>query len=274
LTTAGFEAGDAVLTLGQGGTTVQATYVDQNGVTRSVGFSATTGTTATLTPAGQVIPGFTSICVMGVGVSNESFHPASLTTRAGALIYNAGMVFITLTGGLQSDAGPCGTLSAPDASFWILCEEREGGTLPSTDEGFPPVTPLPAGQYSCSSQVETFAQIDGINYFVGGGGSGTLTLAQDGATVSAHYGGDASLAGMLSLSVTTSTTASAEAGQTLMAPCTVPFGPETRPPEPLSIAAGALAISESTLFLSFAGTMAASSSCPGAQVAGSVICAM
>jgi hypothetical protein len=67
-------------------------------------------------------------------------------------------------------------------------------------------------------------------------------------------------------------TANAEAGQILMAPCMVPTG--THPPEPLPIAAGALAIIDSTLFLSFAGTMAASSSCPGAQVAGSVICSM
>jgi hypothetical protein len=270
LNVAGFETG-GVLTLAQSGTTVAATYVDQSGVTQSVSFSTTTGTSATLTQAGQVIPGFTSLCVMGP--RNETAYPASMTTRAGALVYNAGMVFITLTGGLQSDAGSCGTLSAPEASFWLICEDRQGGAVPSTDAGAPPVTPLPAGQYSCSSQVETRAQIDGINHFVAGGGSGTLTLAQDGARVSAQYVGDPSLAGTLSLGVTTSTTANAEAGQTLMAPCTVPAGTQ-KTPEPLSISAGALAISESTLFLSFAGTIAASSSCPGAQVAGSVICSM
>jgi hypothetical protein len=206
-------------------------------------------------------------------VSNQTFHPASMTTTAGALIYNAGMVFLTLTGALQSDAGSCGTLSAPEASFWLLCEDRQGGALPTPDEGSPPVTPLPAGEYACNSQVETHAQIDGIDHFVAGGGSGTLTLAQEGAKGSAQYAGDSSLAGTLSLSITTSTTANAEAGQTLMAPCVVPL-PGTQTPEPLPIAAGALAISDSTLFLSFAGTMAASSACPGAQVAGSVICSL
>ena len=91
------------------------------------------------------------------------------------------------------------------------------------------MTPLPAGQYACNSQVETHAQIDGIDHFVAGGGSGTLTLAQDGAKGSAQYAGDSSLAGTLSLSVTTSTTATAEAGQTLMAPCVVPLpGTQTR----------------------------------------------
>ena len=92
--------------------------------------------------------------------------------------------------------------------------------------------------------------------------------------MSAQYAGDSSLAGTLSLGVTTAATASADAGQTMMAPCMVPIPTGTQTPGLLSIAAGALAIDESTLFLSFAGTMAASSSCPGAQVAGSVICSM
>ena len=132
---AGFESG-AVLTLAQSGTTVTARYVDQNGVTQTVSFSTTTGTTATLTPSGQVLPGFTSLCVLGP--RDESPYPASMTTRAGALIYSAGMVFITLTGGLQSDAGPCGMLSAPEATFWVICEDPQGGALPSTDEDHPP----------------------------------------------------------------------------------------------------------------------------------------
>jgi hypothetical protein len=268
---AGFESG-AVLTLAQSGNTVQSTYVDQNGLTQSVSFSTTTGTSATLTPAGQMIPGFVSVCVLGP--ANERSYPASMITRAGALIYNAGTVFIALTGGLQADAGSCGTLSAPDASFWLLCQEREGGAQASSGAGSAPVSPLPAGQYACSSQVEARAHIDGIDQFVAGGGSGTLTLAQDGAKASAQYMGDSSLAGMLTLDVTTSTTANADTGQTLMAPCMVPVSTGTQPPGPLSIASGALTISESTLFLTFAGTMAASSSCPGAQVAGSVICTM
>jgi hypothetical protein len=47
LNIAGFESG-AVLTLSQSGPTVTATYVDQNGVTRSLRFSATARTSATL----------------------------------------------------------------------------------------------------------------------------------------------------------------------------------------------------------------------------------
>src|SRR5262245_59872826 len=98
---AGFESG-AVLTLAQSGTTVHSTFVDQNGVTASLSFSTTTGTSATLTEPGQVIPCFSSLCVLGP--RNQQAFPARMTTRAGTLIYNAGMVFITLTGSLQSDA--------------------------------------------------------------------------------------------------------------------------------------------------------------------------
>jgi hypothetical protein len=264
---AGFES-DAILTLTQSGTTVTSTYDDQNRVTQTLRFSTTSGTSATVTQTGQVIPGFVGLCIMGP--RNEIAYPATMNIRAGALIYDAGMVFIALTGGLEADAGTCGKLSEPVASSWLLCEHRQEGALRSTDAGSPAVTPLPAGQYSCKSQVEILAHVDGTNQFITGGGSGTLALSQDGASVSAQYSGDSSLAGTLRMSVTTSTTANAEAGQTLMTPCVVPTRSQT--PEPLSIAAGALAISDSTLFLSFAGTMAASSSCPDAQVAGSVIC--
>jgi hypothetical protein len=44
-----------------------------------------------------------------------------MSVNAGALTYNAGMVFLTLTGDLRSDAGACGALSQPQASFWLAC---------------------------------------------------------------------------------------------------------------------------------------------------------
>jgi hypothetical protein len=268
---AGFQSG-AILTLGQSGSNVMATYVDQNGATQSLGFSTTTSTSATLAQPGRVMAGFSSLCVMGPGI--EKAYPASMTVTAGTLSYTAGMAIVTLTGGLQSDAGMCGTLTAPKASFWILCEDRQGGAL-TVDTGAPAVTQLPVGQYSCSTQVETYDQVNGINQYVAGGASGTLTLTQNGAQVTAQYSGDPSLAGTLRLATTSSTTASVAAGQTLMAPCMVPVATGIMPPqtpEPLPIAAGSLSIVGSTLFLSFAGSTGAGSSCPGAQVAGSVIC--
>src|SRR6185295_1707776 len=58
---AGFES-SAMLTLAQSETDVVSMYVDQNGTTQSLGFSATSSTSATLAGNGQVIPGFTSLC--------------------------------------------------------------------------------------------------------------------------------------------------------------------------------------------------------------------
>jgi hypothetical protein len=200
-----------------------------------------------------------------------------MTVNAGTLAHNASMtVFLTLTGDLQSDAGACGRLSQPGASFWVICEERRGGgALPSIDTGPPPVTQLPAGQYSCSTQVETFERINGLNHYIAGGASGTLTLTADGSKVTGQYSGDHFLAGRLRFVATTPTTAIAEGGQTLMAPCMVPIGAgvPSQTPEPLPIATGALNLTDSTLFLSFVGTTAAGSSCPGAKMAGSLICA-
>ncbi|WP_437587875.1 hypothetical protein [Sorangium sp. So ce1000] len=267
---AGFESG-AVLTLAQSGRTVMATYVDQNGVTEAFSFSATTSTSATLAQPGQVIPGFVGLCVMGPG--SERRYPARMTVTAGALTYDAGTVFVTVTGGLEADAGSCGTESLPAASFWILCKDRQGGAL-AVDAVEAPVVQLPVGQYACGSQVATYDHVNGMNRYVTGGGSGTLTLAEDGGKVTAQYSGDSSLAGTLRLVPTTSTTARAEAGQSLMTPCMVPvgMGGPSQTPEALPIAAGSLALNDSTLFIAFAGTMAASSSCPGAQVAGSVLC--
>jgi hypothetical protein len=263
----------AALTLAQSGTNVTSSYIDANGVTQALSFSATTGATATLTQKGQVIPGFASLCVLGPG--NATRYPASMTVNGGTLTYNAGTVFLALTGELRSDAGACGTLSQPGASLWVVCKEGRGDALPSIDIGPPPVTQVLAGQYSCITQIETVASINGLNHDVAGGASGTLALAVDGSRITGRYSGDHALAGTLRFSATTATTANAEAGQTLMAPCMVPgrTGVPSQTPEPLPIAAGSLTLVDSTLFLSFAGSTAAGSSCPGAQVAGSLICA-
>lgn len=264
----GFQDG-ARLTLAQSGTTVTSTYVDQNSLTRSLRFSTTTDTLATIAHKGQVIPGFKCLCVLGPG--RWAGYPASMTVTAGLLAYNAGMVFLTLTGDLRSEAGACGALSQSEARFWVSCENRQGGALPAVDAGPAPLAKLLAGRHSCRTQIVTLDHFNGLNQYVVGGATGTLTLTEDGARVTAQYSGDTSLAGTLRFKAKTSTTASAEAGQTLMAPC-MAMGRPSRTAEMLPIAAGSLTMIDSTLFLSFAGAMADNSSCPGAQLAGSVIC--
>jgi hypothetical protein len=273
LRAAGFQDG-ARLTVEQSGTTVRSTYVDQNRLTQSLTLSAVTNTLATIMQKGQVIAGFKSLCVQGPG--SAAGYPANLTVTAGALTYDAGMVFLTLSGDLRSDAGECGVLSQPEASFWVACENRQGAAVSPSgvdlpDAGPAPAAKLPPGPHSCQTQIETLDHINGQNEYVAGGATGTLTLTENGAKVSVRYSGDASLSGTLHFKARTSTNSSAEPGQTLMAPC-MGTGRPTRTAEMLRLASGSLTMIDSTLFLSFAGSMADNSSCPGAQVAGSLIC--
>ena len=275
LNSAGFQDG-ARLTLAQIGTTVTSTYVDQNGLTQSLSFSTRTDTVAAIIQKGQVILGFNGLCVLGPG--SEARFPANMSVSAGALSYHAGMVFIALTGDLRSNAGACGALSESKASFWVACEEREGGAVPRavpTASARPaPVSQLPVGRYSCSTQVQTLYQSDGRNQYVADGATGALTLTWSGARVTARYSGDPSLSGTLRFTATTSTAASAESGQSLMAPCAVTRG-GGRPsgtPERMPTSAASLTMVDSTLFLSFTGRMPDGSSCPGAKMAGSLIC--
>jgi hypothetical protein len=266
----GFQSGAAALTLTQSGTTLTSTYVDQNGLAQSLRFSATSSSSATLAAPAQLVPGAAGICVTGPG--SEHHYPALMNVTAGALTYDAGAAFITLSGELHADGGTCGALASP-ASFWILCEARQGGAVPVSMAAAPPVPQLAAGPHSCTAELGFHGSVNGTDEYATGGGSGTLTLTQKGAELNAQYSGDASLTGALRFTATTATTANAEAGQTLETPCLLPISSGPSPsPEALPIAAGSLAVVGSTLFLSFSGAMPAGSSCPGAHVAGSVIC--
>jgi len=271
---AGFQDG-AVLTLTRSGDTVTAAYVDQNGVASSFDFAQTTSVSATLAPTGQTAPGFSNMCVEGPG--DEGFYPAVMTAGAGELTYDQGMVFVALGGVLQDDAGPCGAQSNP-AGYWLLCENRQGGPPSPAPSGAasgssPPQ--LPAGVYACTSQVETYDSVNGTNEYVASGDEGTLVLSQNGADVNAAYTGDRAIDGALLFTATTTTTARAQMNQTLATTCTAPLaatGVPSGPPVSLPLAAGSLSVAGGMLFVSFAGTMDASSGCSGAQVAGSLVC--
>jgi len=269
LNSSGFQSG-ATLTLTESAGSVTSTYVDQSGVIQTLAFSTTAATQATLAGKGQAIPGFTSLCVLGPG--NEQGYPATMTVDAGLLTYHDGKVLVTVTGGLQSSAGMCGNLSQVGASFWVLCEDRQGGPLQVADPTG--VTQLGAGAYMCRTQFETFATANGHDQYISSGGAGTLTLTADGAKLAGDYSGDPYLTGTLRFGATGATTAIADSGQTMSAPCMVPpaMGVPSATPEPLPTAFASLTLVDTTLFVTFAGTTAEGSSCLGAQVAGSLIC--
>ena len=57
----------------------RASYLDQNGPTLSLIFSATIGHVAAIAKKGQVIPGFTCVCVLGRGIWAN--YPATMTVN-------------------------------------------------------------------------------------------------------------------------------------------------------------------------------------------------
>ncbi len=273
LNSAGFQSG-AALTLVQSGATVHATYVDQNGSTSSLDFTVTSSTSATLASPAQVAAQTAGFCVHGPG--NEDIFPAPLSASAGGLGYDANTVFLSLTGTLDIDAGSCGPESSP-ADFWIVCGGGQGAA-PSPPPQAAADAHLPLGQYTCSSQLAVFDEVGGVKeYVVGGSEAGTLSLAQSGAEVTVQYTGDTSVGASLRFLPTTDTSAFAEAGQSLSVPCLVPLdlggGGPPQTLQTLPVAAGSLSVNDSTLVLSFFGTMGADSTCPGAQTAGSLLCA-
>src|SRR5262245_48955878 len=82
LTPSGFADG-ATLTVTQSGDARMATFVDGNG-TRAWSFNPTTSVSATLAPIPQRTRAFgSSICVYGIGVSNERFFPMNLDATSG-----------------------------------------------------------------------------------------------------------------------------------------------------------------------------------------------
>ncbi len=264
--TTGLVPGGA-LELAGSGTTVTASYTDPKGNTTSLEFGLVASTAATLAHAGQVHGDFTAPCNSQGTVSH---YPATLDATSGALTYDAGVVFLTAATSLDADAGACGQRSIP-GGFWLAC--RQGPAGQPVDSSLPASAPtLPSGTYSCIT--------DGYLSYVHPGGSstgadgqvGALTLSQKGAEVTAQYD-DPTLSGFVQLRVTSATTANVETGQHLTTDCPPVINtPPPSTPNLLPIAAGSLSVDGPVLFLSYAGTMDATSSCEGTKKTGSVVC--
>jgi hypothetical protein len=240
-----------------------ATYVDENAHTHVWKFATTTSTSATLAPSAQTAAGFGSgICVYGVGVSNEKFFPTELAATTGALTYESGTMFVSLEGELASKMD-CGDVSAP-ASVWIVCGDGPAPVVSAPASS----AQLPTGNYACTSQIGTHATVGATNEYITSGASGTLVLAQTGAEVTADYAGDLGVSGTMHFTATTASTANGDEGQSLTALC-----PLAGPSDELPVAAASLSVNGGTVFVSFAGTMSASSACPSAQMTGTLVCA-
>jgi hypothetical protein len=276
----GFQAsGQLVLTQngesGANGTSVTATYTDQNGATTALGFLQGENATAILSSGAQLASPVAAECVQGPG--DTELSAASFDATAGALVYEAGTLFVSLEGALSADTGPCGEQSG-QGDLWITC--ATGNVSPAAPVPASAVLSTFAGTYACTSQIDVFDAVSGMSDYSVGGGNGTLVVTQVGTNVTAAYGGDTFLTGTMSLTLTASGIATAVADQRLSALCLAPISttPGGGPPQtlqPLPLNAGALtAIGDGTMLLSFAGTPGTGSACPGAQTAGTLICVL
>lgn len=181
------------------------------------------------------------------------------------MTYRAGAVFISLQGEVTSQTD-CGDVATP-GSVWIGCT---GG--PAPDVSAPAsASAFDLGDYTCTSQVGTHATLDGKNWFITSGGGGALTLTQNGADVTAHYTGDTELTGALDLTLDAAGTGSAVANQKLGALCQTDLLSQPSLGD-LAITAASLTDDAGTIFLSFAGTMTATTSCSGAEKIATLVC--
>jgi hypothetical protein len=268
-------AQQGAFTVTQTGSTLAVTYVDEYSSNVALTFDQTTGTSAVLAAGGATLGGpYDGICVFGPG--DTDLFPAQFTASAGTLDTTSGAVFLTVEGTIApTGTPPCSAEPAP-ASLWIVCGEGEGWA-PAPPSSGAPAPPIPAGTYTCGSEIGTYDVANGYTLNASGSGSGTLEITQTGATTTATYTGNDGTSGTLDFTAASSTAAYAAPGQTLSTPCNAPYFPngpppsDTETPVPLPVTAGVATIDGTTLFLMFSGTMT-SSICPGALKRGALVC--
>ncbi|MGE0786389.1 MAG: hypothetical protein AB7S26_12030 [Sandaracinaceae bacterium] len=272
LDAAGFEQGATLELAPRGDGVVSATYRDIGGEAHTLDFAITSATSATLSPEGQTLTGYTGLCVLGIGFSNEVPFDAELTA-SGSLTYDTGTVFIALDGVVAGDGGECGPLSAPGTA-WLICDD--GPIADPVEPAPPPTSAIPLGEHACVSQIATEYHDGESSQFALNGSAGVLTVTRTDDGVSATYEGDPALSGTLRLRASTGTSATLSPGATLTGTCDVPISLVGRPPPPtpqtIPLTSGVLDLEGGVLVLELAATMDERSSCATADKAISLIC--
>ncbi len=134
----------------------------------------------------------------------------------------------------------------PDAGAGESAQDGQAGGQAGSRRDAPPPR-FPPGVYACTSSLQTFD--------TGAGGSGTLTLTQTGATLTATYTGDYAATGTLEFVATTDGSANpASSGQSFdVYPCVDTDRPDGGS-EPESVTAGSLTLDGDSLFMTIIGT--------------------
>jgi hypothetical protein len=263
---AGVTSGTTI-TVTQQGSQLTVTQTNIQAASDTFVFEPTSDTSAVLTTGGPFGEDFDGTC------NGDQAYPATVTATSGAMTYADGTLFLSLGGTIQGGAGTtCGAASA-SAYPWVICPTSEA-TLPSGLATSTADPQFPAGTYACTSLLSAYLKEGSGGSWGSTGASGTLSVTQSGATVTAAYTGDSAVQGTLSFTVTTPTTANAAPGQTILAPCSIDPGTgmgAPPPPEPLPVSTASLMMVDTTLFLLFYATVPA---CSGAEQIGSLVCTM
>lgn len=247
---------------------VHATYAGGGLPTLDLDFVPVTSAVGALAPSGQSAAGFSGMCQLGIGVSNSEHFPATLRADSGSIVYSNGGVFLTPRGELSGGTGSkCPPMRA-NTLVWVAC-----GGAPQTKAAAVATFP-PQGAFSCTSQIATVYEHDGMREMVGSGGpSGTLVVSATSRIGTASYSGDKYLSGTFRFDAETAEVAHATGGSVAQMPCEVPFSSGTNLTlQAFDVESTALVVEGTNLVLGFRGTMAASSSCAGAKKSGVLVC--
>ncbi|HEY3815895.1 MAG TPA: hypothetical protein VGL81_01930 [Polyangiaceae bacterium] len=227
---------------------------------------ATSDSSATLSGPGQGFSGEWGFCGGGavqldgggIAVADPAPAEATLSLTSAELTIDQGVAFLQLDGpvvdiqgspGCTPDVPPSSGLSA-----LLVCDVSNGNGVGNAPAATTTTSRFAAGAYACSSTAEFLVSYQGEEDHSSIGGSGTLTLTANGASLEAVYSGDTNASGTLEFVVTSDSSANPVPGQTITVGCGA-IDPTTlmqvNAPTPGNVNAAALTTDGTALYLTF-----------------------
>jgi hypothetical protein len=261
-----------------------ATFVS-GGTSTSVTLKGTSASSATLSEAGQGFRGDWGFCGGGavrldgggVAVADPAPAAATLSLTSAELSVDQGVAIFQIEGPvIDVDGGPGCPADIPPAaglSALLVCgTPGQGGGAPTPTTA---PTSFAPGAYACTSTAATVVEYEGTQDHSTIGGSGTLTLAVDGANLHLVYSGDTNASGPLDFVATSDRSANPVPGQSITVGCGA-INPTTygdvSAPSPAAISAGTLTTDGTSLYLTFFGSTSSTATCPSQTSTTVLVC--
>jgi hypothetical protein len=226
----------------------------------------TSESSATLSGPGQGFSGEWGFCGGGaiqldgggIVVADPAPAEATLSLTSAELAVDQGVAFLQLEGpvvdvqgmpGCTPDGPPSGGLSA-----LLVCDASSGASVGNAVANTTTASRFGAGAYDCTSTAASVVSYQGEEDHSTIGGSGTLTLTANGASLEAVYSGGTNASGTLDFVVTSDSSANPVPGQIITVGCGA-IDPTTlaqvTAPTPADVTAAALTTDGTTLYLTF-----------------------